>query len=176
MEPVFPYAVHLVPFVRHGIKVRPGMHGLVESSIEHGDVRDTRECFPGGFYSGNVGGHVQGPQVFKAFYVFQSFIVYKAGFVEDSPAVEHPVADGCDVLYILYRAFFFVGKEPEYPGQSRSMVCKACFYAQVGIPVVLVAQKPVACADALCYPLADYFFFGPVIELILYGGTAAVES
>ncbi len=93
MEAVAAYTMILVQHIRHGIAVSVLGHGLVESGVEHANLRQLGEEVDGSMDAAQVGRVVQRRQLNVGFDAGQGFIGEQRGGEELFAAVHYAVAD-----------------------------------------------------------------------------------
>ena len=102
METVFANAVFLIILVGNGIDVSFLRHGLMESGVKHGNLRDILgEYLLAGTDAGDAGGIVQRRQVGKLLRSGDHILGYQSGGGEFGAALYHTMADGADGAGVL---------------------------------------------------------------------------
>ena len=97
VEAVAAYAMLLVQHIRYGVAVSVLGHGLVESGVEHADLRQLGEQIDGGVDAAQVGRIVQRRQLNVGFDAGQGFVGEQRGGEEFFAAMHHAVADAVQV-------------------------------------------------------------------------------
>src|SRR5699024_5874898 len=98
VEAVAAHVILLIVLVGDGVAVGLGGHGHVESGVEHGHLGGVGHDGLGGPDAREVGGVVEGAKGDALLDGGDARVVDDAALSEGHAAVEHPVADGGDLV------------------------------------------------------------------------------
>ena len=179
VEAVAANLVVLIVLIGQGVHVSLGGHGLMERSVEHGDLRHILAHDGGaGVDAGDVGGVVERSQGDAVLQGLHDLVGDEDGGVERLAAVHHPVAHSVDLLHGADHAVLGVHQRVEHGLDGFGVGGHGHVHGVQGLLALhlgLIGELAVD-ADALAQALGQQHAGFRVEQLILQGRTACVDD
>ena len=175
MEAVAAHVILLIVLVGDGVDVGLGGHGHVESGVEHGHLGGVGHDGLAGPDAHEVGGVVEGAQGDALLDGGDARVVDDAALSEGHAAVEHPVADGGDLVGGGDNAVDRVHHDVQHRLDGLAVGGHGDLPDHVLTAGDLVGQTAVD-ADALAQTLGEDLAALRLHELVLQRGAAGVDD
>ena len=177
VEAVAADAVLLVIIIGDRVHIGLSGHGLVESSVEHGDHRDVAHNGLAGVDAGDVGGVVQRSEGDALFDRLHDLVVDQHGGGKLLAAVDDAVTDGVNLLHRAYNAVFLARQLVDDSGDRLGVRGHGDVFVEDRLVAYERAVLEMAVdADALAKALGHDGFALHVDQLIFQRGAACVDD